>query len=214
MPSETREILLRTLRSRSKCTVKELAEVAGVSPVSVRHHLTNLMADGLAKSEEVRHGVGRPHHVYSLTDAALELFPTRYMRLTNRLLEEIKDSMPPGMVEELFASIARSMSEEYASRLEGLPLDERLQRLAQFLEDEGFETEIEQRGDQVIIHEKGCPYLRIGLKHREVCLIDQAFMATALSMPVSQVSCVLDGDQTCTFLIDREATAEEAAPDE
>jgi len=35
------------MRARGRCTVTDLAEASGVSPVSVRHHLANLQAEGL-----------------------------------------------------------------------------------------------------------------------------------------------------------------------
>ena len=95
MTSATRETILRSLRTQGQCTVKELAEVVGISPVSIRHHLAQLQAEGLVATKEVRRGVGRPHHAFSLTEEAIELFPTRYFQLTNRLLDEIKYEMSP-----------------------------------------------------------------------------------------------------------------------
>jgi len=89
MNHSTRDVILRTLRSRGKCAVKELADAARISPVSVRHHLSNLQAEGLVEIEEIRHGVGRPRQVFSLTDRAMDLFPSRYFSLTHRLLGEI-----------------------------------------------------------------------------------------------------------------------------
>ncbi len=179
--------------------MKDLAEAAEVSPVSVRHHLSNLQAEGLVSVTEVRHGVGRPRHVFSLTDKAHELFPKRYFRLTNRLLEELKESLSADQVKALFHGVAMAMAEEYAAELEGLPLEERLQRLIALLNEEGFEAEAEIVGDQVVIRELSCPYIRIGQKHPEVCMIDQTFIAKALSLPVERVSCVLDGAKACTF---------------
>src|SRR5690606_7396901 len=69
--SSTREQILNLTRSRAQATTAELAEYLAISPVSVRHHLSTLMAEGLVRSQEVRHGVGRPHLAYSLTEAAL-----------------------------------------------------------------------------------------------------------------------------------------------
>ena len=129
MANPTHDIILRTLRARGKCTVQELADAAGVSPVSVRHHLANLQAEGLVAAEEVRHGVGRPRLLFSLTEQALELFPSRYFRLTQRLLDEMKDSLPEPMVRQLFSSVAQTMAEDYAGELAGLPLERRLERL-------------------------------------------------------------------------------------
>jgi DeoR family suf operon transcriptional repressor len=211
MPSETRELTLRTLRARGRCTIKELAQIADVSPVSVRHHLASLQSEGLVRAEEERHGVGRPRLVYSLTNAALELFPTRYFRLTNLLLEEIKEAISDQQIQRIFSAVAAAMAREYASRLQDLPLHEKLKRLEGFLKEEGFEAELEMRGDLVFIREYGCPYLRLGQQHPEVCLIDQAFIATALSLPVARVSCLLEGDHRCTFTIDLRVSPEAAS---
>jgi predicted ArsR family transcriptional regulator len=201
MGTGTKDTILRTLRSQGRCTVNELAQAAGVSPVSVRHHLANLQADGLIQSEEVRHGVGRPRHVFSLSDNGMDQFPSRYFHLTKRLLAEMKGRLPDGQVGELLAGVARSMAESYGSELEGLPLPQRLDRLVQFLSQEGFDADLERQGDQVLIRELSCPYYRIGLQHPEVCMVDQSFIATALSLPVERVTCLLDGDVHCTFSV-------------
>lgn len=201
MASPTRETILKTLRTHGKCTIKELAEAADISPVSVRHHIANLQADDLVIVEESRKGVGRPLHLFSLSDKGAELFPGRYLRLTNRLLEELKDSLPEEQVHELFSSIASSMADSHLKELAGLPLDERLQGLLKLLSEEGFEAEIEYKDDHVLIRELSCPYFRIGVSHPEICTIDQTFIANALSVPVERVECLLDGDNLCTFSI-------------
>jgi predicted ArsR family transcriptional regulator len=201
MAKGTRDIILRHLRAEGKCSVKELADAASISPVSVRHHLSSLQAQGLVQLEEVRHGVGRPRHEFSLTEQALELFPTRYLRLTNRLIDELKESLPEGKVLELFAAVASSMAETYAEQLRDLPLEQRMQRLAELLSAEGFEADLQQRGDSLVIRELSCPYLRVGQEHPEVCQVDQDFIATALSLPVERVTCVLEGDAHCSYVV-------------
>ena len=201
MANETRDLIVRTMRTQGKCTIKELAEAASVSPISVRHHLSNLQVKGLVDVEEKRQGVGRPHHVYSLTEQAFELFPTRYLRLTNRLIDEMKESLPEGKVLELFAAVASSMAAAYAQQLKGLPLEERMRRLTELLCTEGFEADLQRRGDSLVIRELACPYLRVGQEHREVCQMDQDFIATALSLPVERVTCLLEGDAHCSYQV-------------
>lgn len=199
MASPTRDLVLRTLRARGNCTVRQLADAAGVSPVSVRHHLSSLQADDLVKAEEVKHGVGRPYHLFSLTEKALEMYPGRYLRLTNRLLDEVKDHISEDLLSQLFSGVATAMADEYAAQLAGLPLHDRLPRLMQMLAAEGFDAEYEWRDDRVIIREFGCPYLQVGRQHPEVCAVDTHFIATALDLPVDRVKCLLDGDTHCTF---------------
>jgi len=86
----TRDRVLQTLLRKHRCTINELADVVDINPISVRHHIAKLQAEGLVTSEEERHGVGRPRQVFFLTEAGLERFPTRYMRLAIRLLEQLK----------------------------------------------------------------------------------------------------------------------------
>lgn len=208
MSSPTRDTILRSLKAQGKCTVKELAEAAAVSPVSVRHHLSALQADDLVEVEEVKHGVGRPYHVFSLTEKAVELYPGRYFRLTNRLLDEIKDHMSDRLVRDLFSGVASAMAAEYAVELSGMQLSERLPRLMELLAEEGFDAEYEWQGEQVIIRELSCPYVHVGREHPEVCTIDTRFIATALDLPIERVECLLDGATHCTFMLQTQARSQ------
>ncbi|MCK4488834.1 MAG: winged helix-turn-helix transcriptional regulator, partial [Anaerolineales bacterium] len=93
MSNNTRNGVLRTLLLHQRRTVNELAEAVDINPISVRHHVTKLEADGLIQSEEERHGVGRPRLVYSLTNKGMEQFPQRYLQLSLRLLQQLKANL-------------------------------------------------------------------------------------------------------------------------
>lgn len=201
MASPTRETILRSLREQGQCTVKELAEIVGISPVSVRHHLSHLQVDRLVIAEEIRHGVGRPHHMFSLTDEALELFPTRYFQLINLLLEEIKDGLSQKQVETIFKRIAKSITENYDESFENLPMEERFQRLVSLLSNEGFDAKYEKQKGQIVIHMFSCPYLKLVQQHPEICLVGQALISEALALPSERITCIYDGDAHCTFSV-------------
>lgn len=209
MSSSTRDNILRTLKIQGNCTVLDLAEECQVSPVSIRHHLSALQADDLIQAEEVRHGVGRPRHEFSLTEKGHELTPSRYVRLTNRLLNEIKDSLDYPVVARLFSGMAETMAQDYAYTLKVLPLEDRIHRLIDLLSDEGFDAEVSKQGDTMIIRELSCPYLQVGKEHPEVCLVDHRFIATALGVPVNRVSWLLEGDPYCSFAVDLSDKAKE-----
>ena len=95
--------ILQVLLRKPKIAINDLAEAVGINPISVRHHLTNLQMEGLVMADEERHGVGRPRLVYSLTEDGMEKFPTKYLRLTTRLLTQMKETMPAPMVSKLLA---------------------------------------------------------------------------------------------------------------
>lgn len=201
MNTSTRDRVLRTLLVRQHCTINELAEVVEINPISVRHHINRLEADGLVRSEEERHGVGRPRRLYSLTESGLERFPSRYVRLTLRLLEQLKGSMPAPMVRSLFLQMAREMAAEYQAEASGLSMEDKLDLVSVLLRQEGFTVEWEKQGQQYLIREISCPYYHIGQAHPEVCSVDQTLISTVLSTPAEKTQCVLDGDAHCAYVV-------------
>ena len=82
--------------------------------------------EGLVEGQEERHGVGRPRLVYVLTDEGMEHFPTRYMKLTTRLLSQMKETMPGPVVAKLFNQIAEDLASEYTEDMKNLSMEERL----------------------------------------------------------------------------------------
>lgn len=202
----TRDRVLQTLLSRQQCTINELATAVDINPISVRHHIARLEADGLVSSQEIRHGVGRPRRVYHLTEQGREQFPTHYLRFTIRLLEQLKETMPKAMVDKLFSQIAKDMASNYEKQMDGLTTEERLKYVASLLQNEGFFIEWEKKGTEYIIKEISCPYYYIGQNHPEVCSVGQTIISTILAMPAEKVKCVLDGDTHCSFVV---STAQE-----
>src|SRR3990172_3584961 len=155
--------ILQILLRKPKITINELAEAVDINPISVRHHLTNLQMEGLIEADEVRHGVGRPRLVYSLTEDGMEKFPTKYLRLTTRLLAQMKETMPGPVVAKLFNQIAEDLASEYSSQIQGLSMEQRLDFLKDLLSQEGFTVEWEKKGSGYEIHEIACPYYQIGV---------------------------------------------------
>jgi DeoR family suf operon transcriptional repressor len=197
----TRDRILQTILHHPRRTINELAEAVGINPISARHHLTNLQVEGLVAAEEERHGVGRPRLVYFLTEDGMEKFPTRYLRLTTRLLAQMKETMPAPVVSKLFSQIADDMASDYADQVQGLDMEERLDFVKTLLAEEGFTVEWEKKGEQYQIHEISCPYYKIGINHPEVCTVDQALISKMLALPAEKVQCILNGGAQCTYVV-------------
>lgn len=197
----TREIILDAIKQANEATVDDLAEAADVSPVTVRHHLNSLQADGLLEIRSIRRKVGRPYYVYSLSPKGHELFPQRYVRLSSLLLDELKARFPAETVTELFNSVVERIVAEHQDRFEGLSFEDRLDYLVKVLAQEGFLASWEPTDDGYQLTEYSCPYFSIGQKHSEVCSFDKQLMMTVLNTPIIQHSCMLHGDTSCQFTI-------------
>lgn len=208
----TRERVLQTLLENQQCTINDLADAVGINPISVRHHIAKLQADGLVDSVEERHGVGRPRRLYFLTDDGLERFPTRYIQMSNRLLDQIKNHMSPEDVRLLFANMAETLIEKESDQtnIESLPFEDRLNLVQKLLMREGFTVEWQKFDDEYHIREINCPYLQVGQQHPEICAMDQTLISAVLDVPNEKVSCILDGDQLCTYIIPKESIPEKS----
>jgi DeoR family suf operon transcriptional repressor len=197
----TRDRILQALLRDPRRTINELAEAVGINPISVRHHLTNLQVEGLVSAEEERHGVGRPRLVYGLTENGREKFPSRYLRLTTRLLTQMKESMPGPLVSKLFSQVAEDLASQYTEQMRGLSMEQRLETVKTLLAQEGFSVEWEKKGEQYHIHEITCPYYQIGVSHPEVCTVDQALISQMLALPAEKIECILNGNTHCTYVV-------------
>jgi DeoR family transcriptional regulator, suf operon transcriptional repressor len=204
----TRERILQTLLNHPHSTISDLAVAVGINAISVRHHLSSLQADGLVNAEEERHGVGRPRLVYALTEKGLERFPTRYLRLTNRLLDQMKESLPPAAINKLFSSMAADIASDYSQQVKSLSVEGKLELIKNLLAQEGFSVEWERQGNEFLIHEITCPYYHVGQAHPEVCTVDQTLISEVLAIPAQKINCVLSGDAHCTYVIPNLANLE------
>ena len=198
----TREVIVRALKTNNGASVPELAELADVSAVTVRHHMSSLQAEGLVEvGTDQRHSVGRPRHIYYLPDSGEELFPRHYLGLAKRLLDQVKTNLSPEAVSALFEKMAEEILSEYAGRLRGASREERLALLTEVLESEGFVVSWEKQGDEQILIGHSCPYRNLGREHPDVCTLDHTLITKVLDSPARRTSCLLQGDNQCTYVV-------------
>ncbi|MCJ7717208.1 MAG: helix-turn-helix transcriptional regulator [Anaerolineales bacterium] len=185
--------------------MNELAEAVDINPISVRHHVTKLEAEGLIQSEEERHGVGRPHLVYSLTNKGMEQFPQRYLQLTLRLLEQLKATLSEKVLGDIFQELAEGIAEDMTRGvdLEDLSLEERLHLLQEVLTAEGFMVTLQEENGDFYLVEASCPYHHVGEDYPEICVVDQELIAHFTSTTPKRIECILDGDKQCKYLIEK-----------
>ena len=201
----TRDRILQNLLNHPRSTINELAASVNINAISVRHHLTSLQLEGLVTAEEERHGVGRPRLVYFLTEKGIERFPKYYLKLTSRLLNQLKATLPQDTVQKMMEDLASKLAEDYPQNGKNMDIQDRLTALKEVLAQEGFSIDWEKQGDSsYVINEISCPYYHISHEHPELCLLDQSLISSLLGLPVKQVTCVLNGDRVCSYHVQTE----------
>jgi len=190
----TRQTILQILRRRKQATVDQLTRELGLAPATVRRHLDILLRDDYVTVSQVRRGTGRPHYVFSLSEAGENLFPKHYVRLTNRIIDEIVrlDAGETGgktgaeLAELVFGKMAERLAETYASQVRGETLEERVRQVAELLVAEGLVFEVEPLEDGgFLLAGQGCPCRRVADAHAELCGHDRRLLAQLLRAEVT-----------------------------
>ena len=103
------------LRRAGATSPEQLATRLGASRTGVLQQLRSLEAAGLVDRRTLRHGVGRPRHLYDVTPDAQAPFPSNYDGLAAGLLAAIGAVGGDDLVEEVFDArrqlIAQQMKE-------------------------------------------------------------------------------------------------------
>lgn len=198
----TRQEILEILRAEQQGTVEDLAQRLGLTPMTIRHHLNVLQAQNLVVAAMVRRSqkVGRPRLVYTLTDAADELFPQSYGDLARHLVSEVRETMGPEALHDLFQGIAEKMAAEAPPPSEGQPFEERLDQIAAFLETRGFLFTWDRTLDGYLFRNVNCPYRRVAEEHAEVCALDAMLLERLVGIKPRYLSYLRTGEPcTCLF---------------
>ena len=203
---DTRQEILQYLREKGGADANQLSQALGLSPVTIHYHITVLQRESLLETTAVRQGVGRPRNVFTLRDSALEKFPQRYHRLSDRLLDVLKSRMTEADLQALFERIGAEIAAEHAAQLNGKTLEEKIDTLLGLLGEEGFMSRLEKvEADHFVVTQVNCPYQYVATRHPEVCELDLQLMHSALGAPVKRAACVAAGDAVCTFHIQSQA---------
>ncbi len=197
----TRRQILDILKRKGRATLEELAQEVGLSPVTVRVHLSVLQRDDLVSVEEVRGRVGRPYFVYSLTEEAEELFPKRYHVLANRLLGGMAEMLPTETRQTLLSHIAETWAAEHGHRLAGKSLAGKVAEIAAIRTEEGAIADWEKVEDGYLLKQYNCPNLLVCRIYSRVCDLEEDYIQRMLGAPLSRGGCIGQGDRVCSFLI-------------
>lgn len=82
-------------------------------------------------------------------------------------------------------------------------LESRLNKLMEYLEEEGFMPEIEicGSGDKITVKECNCPFREVVKETRLPCKLEAIFYQKLFSEKVDRTSYIPDGDFSCTYEI-------------
>jgi predicted ArsR family transcriptional regulator len=198
----TRQSILQLLRHQGHMTATELSQELNIGAVGVRQHLALLERDGLVEVAGLRRSVGRPSHLYKLTNEAERCFPKSYDRLAINVLNHLATS---GGEEALTAALSahrRTLMETYAPRMTGKNREERIAELVSILNEEGHMCESEHLPDGTyLLTVHNCPVDCIANQYQQLCLQEMSLYEELLGATMIRESTIAEGESFCRYRI-------------
>ena len=191
----TRQTIVDILRRHRTATIDELTKELGLAPATIRRHLDILARDNYVEVAQVRRKTGRPHYLFSLSEAGQDLFPKHYLRITNRLIEEIIALTPEEtagrgggeLADLVFKKMAQRLAQRIAPHIHGGELPDRIKATTEALAEEGIVFDIEETPDGCLLVGHGCPCPRVGEDQQQACAHDQRLLSLLLAADVTYV---------------------------
>ncbi|GLV49040.1 transcriptional regulator [Thermus sp. LT1-2-5] len=191
----TKERVLDLLRVKPR-TAKEVAEALGISQVAARKHLEDLEARGLVRSEVRRcPGRGRPYRLYQAQDEGAP-----YAALCQDVLKGLEGALGKEGVVRLLLERNRQLFAPL--NLKGLPLRERLERLAAFLKTQGYEAEVVEEGGRLYLCQHRCPKLALSREHEALCQSELLAYQELLGLPLLREERLAEGGSCCRYRVE------------
>lgn len=200
--------VIEYIKRNGSATIKDLEELLGVTTNAVRQHLQSLQAQGYIERRQVNAGVGRPHHVYTISEKAHELFACHCDDLALTLLEEVFAMEGPERAAMLLGRVGSRLAQRYAASVRGEMLHERVAQLADALYERGVLTDVDVEDENtIILHAYNCPYHELAQEHRAICEMDEEVMRKVLGSDVNLSACMMDGHRGCSFVVSKPSVA-------
>ena len=203
----TRVRIVELLRQRGKATVEDLTRLLDLAPATVRRHLDVLQRDGQIALETVRRATGRPHYVFTLTQAGRNLLPGHYIGVTGRLIAELLALRPSdtrgkdgrGVAMLAFERMTASVLQACERRVTASKLPERLRQAVDALADGGLVVEAAARKGGYLVRVRDCPCRLAEATRQGACRQAESLLGSLLRTRIRKEP---DEGDVCAYFVE------------
>ena len=206
-PRALRREILERLRRDGPSSPDQLATAIGASRTGVLQQLRALEGARFVSRQTVRHGVGRPRHLYDVTPDAQELFPSNYDALAEGLLAAIGAVGGDALIEQVFQARRRQIGARVRREIDervgaDAPLIDRVRALAVLQDEQGYLADAVIDGDGTIrLREHNCAILDVAKGQRSACDSELELFREVLGVDVVRDSHIASGDRCCSYRV-------------
>src|SRR3984893_2775503 len=205
--TKTEDRVLYLLKSKGPQTAATRAKRLVVPATSVRQHLYRFYRDGLVEFADHRRPVGRPVHVWRLTERAAARFPESHAELTLEMIAAVRATFGEEGLDRLLAERTRLQLRAYRERIRAAgagSLESRVRVLAAIRREQGYMAECVTRADgSLLLRENHCPICVAAKSCQGLCREELGLFRAVLGTRthVERTDHILAGASRCAYVI-------------
>lgn len=203
----TKQNILEYLLKQGQATAQQLAKAFDLSSQAIRRHLGELEAEGLIAHDARQKGMGRPQYQYQLSAKGRGLFPHRYEEFAVSFLDTLAETVGKERVGKVLAKQWQKKAQDYRDRVGNGTLQERVARLVQLRQEEGYMAELHQietedDQQQFVLTEYNCAISEVAESYPSICGHELEMFAGILpDCQVERNHWLNNGEHLCGYLI-------------
>ena len=204
--TSTKQNILRYLLKQGQATAQQLAKAFELSSQAIRRHLGELEADELIAHNAMQKGMGRPQHWYQLSAKGRALFPHGYEEFAVSFLDTLAETVGEERLGKVLEKQWKKKAQYYRDRLGDGNLQERVTRLVQLRQEEGYMAELHQMEtkdhQQFVLTEYNCAISEVAESYPSICGHELEMFADILpDCHVERTHWLNNGEHLCGYLI-------------
>ncbi|YAI82661.1 MAG: iron-sulfur cluster biosynthesis transcriptional regulator SufR [cyanobacterium endosymbiont of Rhopalodia sterrenbergii] len=210
-PPSTKEDILNYLLKHGQAKASELAQALEITPQATRRHLKDLETEDLIEHQSQQVGLGRPQHIYYLSKQGRDYFPNRYGEFAVSFLKTLTETVGEQQVGEVLRKQWERKAEDYRQRIGNGTLEERVSKLVELRQKEGYMAEIhlfnpknscQALKEGYILAEHHCAISEVAESYPTVCGHELEMFAEILpDCTVERTHWINQGEHNCGYLI-------------
>lgn len=198
----TKDDILAYLLKNGQGNAQELAQTLDISPQAIRRHLKDLESEGLIIHESVSLGMGRPQHIYKLSQQGRDRFPHGYDDFAVSFINTLTKTLGHEQVSLVLRQHWAQKGLNYQQKIGKGNLKERVGKLVEIRQSEGYMAEYYPiENNQFILTEHHCAISQVASTFPSVCGHELEMFAIALNCNIERTHWLIDGEHRCGYLI-------------
>jgi len=196
--------ILQLIKTNGAVTVKQLAQELSMTTMGARQHLQALESQGVLTFEDHKVKVGRPTRHWSLTAEGHKEFADRHGELTIQVIDAVESLFGKEGLQKVADEREKQTFHNYLSQLsEYSELEDRLLRLVELRQQEGYMAELEKTESGYTMIESHCPICKAATRCPSLCQSELNVFKKLLGAEclIERTEHIVQGERRCAYRI-------------